>query len=177
MSDRKYVPNEYSYKGDNSVQYAPQEQITGRKREEKSERKRQGSTDSDDQYPASKNGAYANGKGTKVNEKDVNEKLPYHHLSSANDAALQFTSFPEILPATRECLNKNGITQLFPIQAQTFHPIYNGQDVLARDLTGSGKTLAFSLPLIEKFRKEGRLSGKNRQVLTVVLAPTRELAI
>jgi superfamily II DNA/RNA helicase len=36
----------------------------------------------------------------------------------------------------------------------SFYPIYNKEDLIARDLTGSGKTLAFGLPLIENLRKQ-----------------------
>jgi superfamily II DNA/RNA helicase len=36
----------------------------------------------------------------------------------------------------------------------SFYPIYNKEDLIARDLTGSGKTLAFGLPLIEHLRKQ-----------------------
>lgn len=63
---------------------------------------------------------------------------------------------------------------LFKIQYECFEPIFKGHDLVARSLTGSGKTLAFGLPLIEYFRKENRFgSGK---VLSLILAPTRELA-
>ena len=43
---------------------------------------------------------------------------------------------------------------MFDIQAKTFEYISNGEDLIACDRTGSGKTIAFSLPLIEKYRKE-----------------------
>ena len=47
-------------------------------------------------------------------------------------------------------LKAKGIFQLFPIQYQTFHSIYNGKDIIGKDRTGSGKTLAFTLPILEK---------------------------
>lgn len=68
-----------------------------------------------------------------------------------------------------------GIKDLFPIQQECFYPIYDGKDLIGRDLTGSGKTLAFGLPLVEYLRKE-KLLG-TRKVQAIVLAPTRELAI
>jgi superfamily II DNA/RNA helicase len=99
------------------------------------------------------------GKGTgKILPKD--SALPYHHLAEVGDSSLDLTSYPEINSKTRESLAKNGITTLFPIQAQTFRLIYEGKDVLARDLTGSGKTLAFALPLVERFRKEGLFDSR-----------------
>jgi len=52
-----------------------------------------------------------------------------------------------------QLLTDRGIKNLFPIQQNTFYPIFNREDVIARDLTGSGKTLAFSLPVTEYLRK------------------------
>ena len=93
-----------------------------------------------------------------------------------------FDKFPEIGQKTISGLNARGITRLFPIQENTFRSIYEGNDIIARDLTGSGKTLAFSLPLVEKFRKMGYYDPENRshgkrKLLSIVLAPTRELAL
>ena len=68
-----------------------------------------------------------------------------------------------------------GIKNLFPIQQHSFYPIYNREDVIARDLTGSGKTLAFCLPVTEYLRKNNLL-GK-RRIQAIILGPTRELAI
>ncbi len=98
----------------------------------------------------------------------------------ANDT--NFGEYPEIGSTTIKNLNARGITKLFPIQENTFRAIYEGNDIIARDLTGSGKTLAFCLPLVEKFRKMGYYShdnrvGGRRKLLTIVLAPTRELAL
>ena len=67
------------------------------------------------------------------------------------------------------------IKNLFPIQQHCFYPIFNREDVIARDLTGSGKTLAFCLPITEYLRKNNML-GK-RQIQAIILGPTRELAI
>jgi superfamily II DNA/RNA helicase len=66
-----------------------------------------------------------------------------------------------------------GITQPFPIQAETLPDTLAGRDVLGRGKTGSGKTVAFSIPLVSRLsenkRRPSRPSG-------LVLAPTRELA-
>ncbi|OPE51282.1 DEAD/DEAH box helicase, partial [Mycobacterium intermedium] len=72
-----------------------------------------------------------------------------------------------------KALAAGGITQPFPIQAETLPDTLAGRDVLGRGKTGSGKTLAFSIPLAS------RLSGGNRRSSRpsgLVLAPTRELA-
>ena len=57
-----------------------------------------------------------------------------------------------------------------PIQDQIIPEIMNGNDVIGLAQTGTGKTAAFLIPLIEKTLKE-----YDRQ--TLILAPTRELAI
>jgi ATP-dependent RNA helicase DeaD len=87
----------------------------------------------------------------------------------------EFESFPQLPARTIEKLGKMNIQNLFPIQQNCFYPIFNREDVIARDLTGSGKTLAFALPVIEYLRKERILSSRKTQA--IVLCPTRELAI
>ena len=57
-----------------------------------------------------------------------------------------------------------------PIQDQIIPEILKGNDVIGLAETGTGKTAAFLIPLIEKTLKD-----KSRQ--TLILAPTRELAI
>ncbi len=58
-----------------------------------------------------------------------------------------------------------------PIQEKMIPLVMEGRDVLGQAQTGTGKTAAFALPLI------ARLNLKQRGVQTLVLAPTRELAI
>ena len=87
----------------------------------------------------------------------------------------EFASFPEIPPKTVEKLTAKGYVNLFSIQQHCFYPIYQRNDVVARDLTGSGKTFAFGLPIIELLRKQRNLGS--RRIQTIILAPTRELAL
>lgn len=63
-----------------------------------------------------------------------------------------FSNFPEICAASRQNLEKRGITKLFPVQYMTFKRITEHEDLMVRDLTGSGKTLGFCLPMVEMFR-------------------------
>ena len=65
----------------------------------------------------------------------------------------QFESFPEIQQFSVNKLVARGIKDLFPVQQHCFYPVYNYEDIIARDLTGSGKTLAFCLPIVERLRK------------------------
>ena len=68
-------------------------------------------------------------------------------------------------------LEKEGITTPTPIQDQIIPSALAGRDVIGLAETGTGKTAAFLLPLIEQTR-----NAKNKKT-TLVLAPTRELAI
>ena len=57
-----------------------------------------------------------------------------------------------------------------PIQDQVITPILEGKDVVGLAETGTGKTAAFLIPLIE-------LKKKNVKEQTLILTPTRELAL
>ena len=64
------------------------------------------------------------------------------------------------------------------IQAAAIPAIMKGRDVLGCAQTGTGKTAAFALPTLERLsRKECHVKGRGRKVRTLVLAPTRELAL
>ena len=69
-----------------------------------------------------------------------------------------------------EIIHGMKITVPTPIQDKIIPKILAGQDVIGLAETGTGKTAAFLIPLIEMTLKE-----KARQ--TLILAPTRELAI
>lgn len=60
-----------------------------------------------------------------------------------------------------------------PVQASAIPSALEGRDVLATAQTGTGKTLAFLIPVIEKTMAQER----HRHVSTLILVPTRELAI
>ncbi|KAF9079861.1 hypothetical protein BGX29_005885, partial [Mortierella sp. GBA35] len=89
---------------------------------------------------------------------------------------LRLSSY-KISPATVAALGVRGINALFPIQAETFDYIYNGNDVLGRARTGTGKTLAFALPMVEVLLKDNVSASHGRSPRVLVLAPTRDLAI
>jgi ATP-dependent RNA helicase DDX21 len=119
----------------------------------------------------------------KDRSKDESDKSDMDQSSvKSSTKASNFYDYPAITSETIKGLQKRGITGLFPVQTGTFEHIYEGKDIIARDLTGSGKTLGFSLPLVEKFRKlgyflpENRVGGR-RKLHAIFLAPTRELAM
>ncbi|MCX4092336.1 DEAD/DEAH box helicase [Nocardia sp. alder85J] len=73
-----------------------------------------------------------------------------------------------------QALQRAGITEPFPIQADTLPDSLAGRDVLGRGSTGSGKTLAFAIPMVDRLADSGR-AVPNRPA-GLILAPTRELA-
>ncbi|KAB1643456.1 DEAD/DEAH box helicase [Gulosibacter chungangensis] len=70
-----------------------------------------------------------------------------------------------------EVLAEHGITEAFPIQAETIPLALRGQDIIGQAKTGTGKTLGFGLPLLQRL-------GANPEpgVKALVVTPTRELA-
>jgi ATP-dependent RNA helicase RhlE len=69
-------------------------------------------------------------------------------------------------------LARNLFEQPTPVQAQSIPPALTGVDVVATAQTGTGKTLAFLIPIIERL-----LANKERSIQSLILAPTRELAL
>lgn len=63
-----------------------------------------------------------------------------------------------------------------PIQTEAIPLIQAGHDIIAQAQTGTGKTAAFAFPVLEKIKNEN-FDVYHRSVQTLVLAPTRELAL
>ena len=84
-----------------------------------------------------------------------------------------FTQIPDLCPALKVNLAKNGWIEPTPVQAQAIPPAIEGRDMIATAQTGTGKTLAFALPIVHKLA-----SGPTpRGIRAIILSPTRELAI
>jgi len=75
-------------------------------------------------------------------------------------------------PETLEAIGKKGFEEPTPIQQQII-PVFLEKecDIVGQAQTGTGKTAAFGLPLLE------HLKERARYVQTLILTPTRELAI
>lgn len=73
-------------------------------------------------------------------------------------------------------LEKKGITDPFPVQAQCLPCIMAGRDVIGIAKTGSGKTLAFVLPMLRHILDQPPLAPHETGPIGLVLAPARELA-
>ena len=63
-----------------------------------------------------------------------------------------------------------GHTDLTPVQEKTIPALLQGKDVVGEAKTGSGKTFAYCLPMLEK------ISDEKKNLQTLILCPTRELA-
>lgn len=68
-------------------------------------------------------------------------------------------------------LSKLGITELNPMQEEAILTIQKNNEVILLSPTGTGKTIAFLLPILDKIKPE------LLEVQTLILTPTRELAI
>ncbi|GAB3993136.1 hypothetical protein GCM10028807_27650 [Spirosoma daeguense] len=64
-----------------------------------------------------------------------------------------------------------GFVSPSPIQAEAIPPILDGRDVIGQAQTGTGKTAAFGIPALEL------VDVQSRSVQTLILCPTRELAL
>ncbi|GAA0400866.1 hypothetical protein GCM10009133_07130 [Cocleimonas flava] len=73
-----------------------------------------------------------------------------------------------------KALSRKGYTEPSPIQAQAIPAVLKGRDLMAAAQTGTGKTAGFTLPILELLRK-GQ-PPKAKQVRTLIITPTRELA-
>jgi len=74
-------------------------------------------------------------------------------------------------------LEREEITDLFPIQYKTFDLVYNGSDIVGKAYTGSGKTLAFVLPTISQLMEKKIKAGRREGCSVICLSPTRELCM
>ena len=77
----------------------------------------------------------------------------------------------EISKEMKKAIKDMGFEEASPIQSQAIPEILKGKDVIGQSQTGTGKTAAFGIPIIEL------ISDKENGLQSVVLCPTRELAI
>src|SRR5215207_3954307 len=79
----------------------------------------------------------------------------------------------------RRAVEAAGYHTATPIQIAAIPPLLAGRDLVGCAQTGTGKTAAFALPTLQLLHERmqhqaGQL--RSRQIRTLVLAPTRELA-
>jgi ATP-dependent RNA helicase RhlE len=76
-----------------------------------------------------------------------------------------------------KALKEEGYTNPTPIQAQAIPSLLQGKDLLGCAQTGTGKTAAFAIPIIQLLYNEREQERKRKLTSTLILTPTRELAI
>lgn len=86
------------------------------------------------------------------------------------DSEIKFSDL-ELNDALLSALDEMGFVSPTPIQSASIPFLLEGRDALGKAQTGTGKTAAFSLPILNK------IDIKQYKPQTIVLAPTRELAI
>lgn len=99
-----------------------------------------------------------------INKNPVNREPEVAHAPKH-----KFSDFP-VEKDLKNAIESAGLVTPSPIQDQIIPEIINGRDVVGLAETGTGKTAAFLIPTINK-------TLKRRSEQTLILAPTRELAI
>ncbi len=77
----------------------------------------------------------------------------------------------------QQALEEEGYTNPTPIQEQAIPEILLGQDLVACAQTGTGKTGAFAIPILNLIHRIVGSAKKVKHIRTLVVTPTRELAI
>jgi ATP-dependent RNA helicase RhlE len=93
---------------------------------------------------------------------------------------IQYMTFTqlELTEPLQKAVQEAGYKNPTPIQTQSIPAILNGRDILGCAQTGTGKTAAFSIPTIQLLsRNNGSTNNRKRAVRSLILTPTRELAI
>ncbi|MGE7776838.1 DEAD/DEAH box helicase [Chitinophaga sp. NPDC101104] len=90
---------------------------------------------------------------------------------------MSFEKLGLITPILR-ALETQGYTTPTPIQEQAIPVVLEKRDLLACAQTGTGKTAAFAIPILQLLYKEKEAAqAPDRHIKTLILTPTRELAI
>lgn len=98
---------------------------------------------------------------------------------------MQFQSLNIIEPILK-ALQEEGYTTPTPIQEQSIPIVLQGNDLLGCAQTGTGKTAAFAIPILQLLstnkaydntRPTERSFAQKRKVRSLIVTPTRELAI
>jgi len=89
---------------------------------------------------------------------------------------MQFKELDLIKPILK-ALEKKWYTNPTPIQEKAIPHILKWRDLLWAAQTWTGKTAAFAIPTLQLLARERKLENRGRTIKTLVLTPTRELAI
>jgi ATP-dependent RNA helicase RhlE len=76
-----------------------------------------------------------------------------------------------------KAVEEEGYTNPTPIQEQAIPVVLDGRDLIGCAQTGTGKTAAFAIPIIHHLHRVVGSSNKHKVIRTLVVTPTRELAV
>ena len=82
----------------------------------------------------------------------------------------------QLIEPVLKALSEEGYTQPTPIQERSIPVILQKRDLLGCAQTGTGKTAAFTIPILQLMHEQ-QLQQRQRGIRTLILTPTRELAI
>jgi ATP-dependent RNA helicase RhlE len=83
----------------------------------------------------------------------------------------------KIIDPILNALAEENYTEPTLIQAKAIPVILDGKDVLGSAQTGTGKTAAFAIPILQHLYNKRQSHNKSRNIKSLVITPTRELAI
>jgi len=89
---------------------------------------------------------------------------------------MEFKDF-DLIRNLQEAIDEIGYKTPTPIQQQAIPIILDEKDLVGTAQTGTGKTAAFAIPIINYLHKLVSNSKRVKRIRTLVLTPTRELAI
>jgi ATP-dependent RNA helicase RhlE len=82
-----------------------------------------------------------------------------------------------LLKNIQHAIADEGYTNPTPIQEKSIPIILDGNDLVGCAQTGTGKTAAFAIPILNLLHRIVGSSSKTKHIRTLVVTPTRELAI
>ncbi|MES1221066.1 MAG: DEAD/DEAH box helicase [Bacteroidota bacterium] len=84
----------------------------------------------------------------------------------------------QLIEPVLQALSKEGYNNPTPVQQQSIPAILQKRDLLGCAQTGTGKTAAFTIPILQlMYQQHMEAPEKYRRIQTLILTPTRELAI
>ncbi|MBW6459225.1 MAG: DEAD/DEAH box helicase [Bacteroidales bacterium] len=89
---------------------------------------------------------------------------------------MKFEDLRLIEPILR-ALKTEGYTIPTPIQEKAIPVLLDHKDLIGCAQTGTGKTAAFAIPILQMLKQENPLLNGHRKIKSLILTPTRELAI
>jgi ATP-dependent RNA helicase RhlE len=83
----------------------------------------------------------------------------------------------KLTPSILRALKDENYTEPTSIQAKAIPLVLDREDILGSAQTGTGKTAAFAIPIIQHLSDDQQNTKGKRKILSLVITPTRELAI